>query len=170
MAIIPSSRRSGRSNAIGCATGYAALPPTARRSPSGEVGLPYYTRTEAEARGEAFDEAPYLAQLDDFVRLAAELDRPIALHAVYEDADKALAILDRRGVRRAHFHWYKGSPETTARLAERGCFYLDYARRAVRARDSGAGRDLSARPADGGDGRPLAVRRSVRGGWRRRRP
>lgn len=88
----------------------------------GEVGLPYYTRTEAEARGEAFDEAPYLAQLDVFARLAAELDRPLALHAVYEDADKALDILDRHGVRSAHFHWYKGSPETTARLAARGCF------------------------------------------------
>ncbi|MFC3797946.1 TatD family hydrolase [Cohnella sp. GCM10012308] len=88
----------------------------------GEVGLPYYTRTEAEAGGEAFDEAPYLAQLDVFASLAAELDRPIALHAVYEDADKALAVLDRHGVRRAHFHWYKGAPETTARIAARGYF------------------------------------------------
>ncbi|MDI4646304.1 TatD family hydrolase [Cohnella hashimotonis] len=88
----------------------------------GEVGLPYYTRTEAEARGEAFDEAPYLAQLDVFASLAAELDRPIALHAVYEDADKALDVLDRRGVRRAHFHWYKGAPGTTARIAARGHF------------------------------------------------
>lgn len=88
----------------------------------GEVGLPYYTRTEAEARGEAFEETPYLAQLDVFAGLAAELDRPIALHAVYEDADKALAMLERRGVRRAHFHWYKGAPETTARIAARGYF------------------------------------------------
>ncbi|CAI6024347.1 TatD family hydrolase [Cohnella sp. JJ-181] len=88
----------------------------------GEVGLPYYTRTEAEARGEPFDEAPYLAQLDAFARLAAELDRPIALHAVYEDADKALELMELHGVRRAHFHWYKGASETTARIAASGYF------------------------------------------------
>lgn len=86
----------------------------------GEVGLPYYTRTDARSRGEPFDEAPYVAQLEAFVRLAAELDRPIALHAVYEDADKALDLLARHGVRRAHFHWYKGAPETTARIAAGG--------------------------------------------------
>lgn len=86
----------------------------------GEVGLPYFTRTEAEARGEPFDETPYLAQLDAFVRLAAELDRPIALHAVHEDADKVLELLARHGIRRAHFHWYKGAPETTARIAAAG--------------------------------------------------
>ncbi|MBB6675503.1 TatD family hydrolase [Cohnella nanjingensis] len=88
----------------------------------GEVGLPYYTRTEAEERGEAFDEAPYVRQLDRFAALAAELDRPIALHAVYEDADKALDILARRGVRRAHFHWFKGSPATVARLIAEGYY------------------------------------------------
>lgn len=86
----------------------------------GEVGLPYYTRTEAEARGEPFDEAPYIAQLEAFVRIAAELDRPLALHAVYEDADKALALLEQYGVRRAHFHWYKGAPDTTAAIAAKG--------------------------------------------------
>jgi len=86
----------------------------------GEVGLPYYTRMEAEARGEPFDEEPYFAQLETFVRLASELERPIALHAVYEDADKALALLARHGVRKAHFHWYKGSSETTARIAAAG--------------------------------------------------
>ncbi|NIK75693.1 TatD DNase family protein [Paenibacillus castaneae] len=87
----------------------------------GEVGLPYYTRTEAEAEGRSFDEQPYLELLERFAALAAELDRPIVLHAVYEDADKACSILEKHHVRRAHFHWFKGSADTIRRMAARGC-------------------------------------------------
>lgn len=88
----------------------------------GEVGLPYYTRTEVEqaAQGEFFDEAPYLKLLGLFAALAAELDRPIVLHAVYEDADKACDILEKHGVRRVHFHWFKGSKEVVQRMAANG--------------------------------------------------
>jgi len=86
----------------------------------GEVGLPYYARQEAEQAGRPFDLAPYIAQLDRFVRLAKELDRPIALHAVYEDADLALDLLERHGVSKAHFHWFKGSPQTVSRIVRRG--------------------------------------------------
>ncbi|SDT44376.1 TatD DNase family protein [Paenibacillaceae bacterium GAS479] len=86
----------------------------------GEVGLPYYTRTEQEAAGEAFDESGYLDILRRFASLAAELDRPLILHAVYEDASKTAALLREYGVRRAHFHWYKGDSETTRLLAESG--------------------------------------------------
>lgn len=88
----------------------------------GEVGLPYYARTDAEARGEPFDEAPYVRQLERFAALAAELDRPIALHAVYEDADKALDVLERYRVRKAHFHWFKGSRATVERMIRGGCY------------------------------------------------
>ncbi|QNK54667.1 TatD family hydrolase [Paenibacillus sp. PAMC21692] len=88
----------------------------------GEVGLPYYKRTEAEEAGEPFDETPYLLLLESFVALAAELDRPIVLHAVYEDADKACSLLERYGVRKAHFHWFKGSPDTMRRMAEAGYY------------------------------------------------
>ncbi|NBC69103.1 TatD family deoxyribonuclease [Paenibacillus sacheonensis] len=86
----------------------------------GEVGLPYYTRTEAETAGRPFDEAPYVALLERFVKLAAELDAPIVLHAVYEDGDKACDLLERYGVRRAHFHWFKGAEETIRRMAANG--------------------------------------------------
>ncbi|MFD0711207.1 TatD family hydrolase [Paenibacillus sp. GCM10027626] len=86
----------------------------------GEVGLPYYTRTEAEAKGEEFDESPYLNLLSQFVQLAAELDLPIVLHAVYEDADKALDLLERYQVRYAHFHWFKGSEATVSRMMSNG--------------------------------------------------
>ncbi|MEK3882066.1 TatD family hydrolase [Paenibacillus sp. PL2-23] len=88
----------------------------------GEVGLPYYMRTERQAKGEAFDEARHLKLLEAFVRLAAELNRPIVLHAVYEDADKACELLCKHGVKRAHFHWFKGSAETTSRMAQAGYF------------------------------------------------
>ncbi|MCM3746077.1 TatD family hydrolase [Paenibacillus pasadenensis] len=86
----------------------------------GEVGLPYYTRTELEAAGETFDESGYVQILRQFASLAAELDRPLILHAVYEDASKAAAVLREFGVKRAHFHWYKGDAETTRLLAEAG--------------------------------------------------
>ena len=88
----------------------------------GEVGLPYYTRTEAEGKGGSFDEQPHLALLDRFAALAAELDRPIALHTVYEDAEKACEILERRGVRRAHFHWFKGPEAAIRRMIARGWY------------------------------------------------
>ncbi|MHA6484564.1 TatD family hydrolase [Paenibacillus sp. strain BS8-2] len=86
----------------------------------GEVGLPYYKRSEAVAEGAAFDEEPYIELLECFVALAAELNRPIVLHAVYEDADKVCNLLERYGVRDAHFHWFKGSAETMERMVKAG--------------------------------------------------
>ncbi|EFM13000.1 TatD-related deoxyribonuclease [Paenibacillus curdlanolyticus YK9] len=86
----------------------------------GEVGLPYYTRTEREAAGHAFDETPYLQMLEQFAALAAELDRTLVLHAVYEDAAKACELLDKHQVRRAHFHWFKGDAETIDRMIRTG--------------------------------------------------
>lgn len=86
----------------------------------GEVGLPYYTRLEASQAGMPFDEKPYLELLERFAALASEVDRPIVLHAVYEDAAKACDILERHGVRRAHFHWFKGSEDDVRRMAASG--------------------------------------------------
>jgi TatD DNase family protein len=86
----------------------------------GEVGLPYYLRTKALKAGRSFDEAPYLQLLARFCALAAELDRPIVLHAVHEDAGKACELLEKYGVRRAHFHWFKGTAETVQLMIARG--------------------------------------------------
>ncbi|MCZ8519842.1 MULTISPECIES: TatD family hydrolase [Paenibacillus] len=88
----------------------------------GEVGLPYYLRQAAEARGEAWAMDGYIRLLDRFIALAAELDKPIVLHAVYEDADIALDLLERHGVHRAHFHWFKGSGDTLRRMMRLGCY------------------------------------------------
>ncbi|GLX71203.1 TatD family hydrolase [Paenibacillus glycanilyticus] len=86
----------------------------------GEVGLPYYDRTSAEESGTPFDEAPYIALLDQFAALAAELDRPIVLHAVYEDGAKACDIMERHQVKKVHFHWFKGDEATVERMIRLG--------------------------------------------------
>ncbi|MFF2484547.1 TatD family hydrolase [Paenibacillus sp. NPDC058071] len=88
----------------------------------GEVGLPYYNRTEAEEQGRPFDEAPYIRTLERFAALAAELDRPLVLHAVYEDGAKACEIAAKHGVRRVHFHWFKGDEATIERMIASGCY------------------------------------------------
>jgi len=88
----------------------------------GEVGLPYYRRREAEAKGERFDLEPYMELLDRFAALAVKLDVPLALHCVYDDAAAACAVLEKRGVAKAHFHWYKGDDRTTERIAANGWF------------------------------------------------
>lgn len=88
----------------------------------GEVGLPYYKRTELEAQGKLFDLAPYIALLDRFIRLSADLDKPIILHAVYEDADIVCDLLEQHGVTAAHYHWFKGSEHTSQRMARNGYY------------------------------------------------
>lgn len=91
----------------------------------GEVGLPYYTKREALQAGLAFDEQPYVALLERFMACAARWDAPVVLHAVYEDAHKALDMLERHRVRRAHFHWFKGDAEAVRRIV-RGGYYVSF--------------------------------------------
>jgi TatD DNase family protein len=86
----------------------------------GEVGLPYYNQKEALERGENFEEKPYIDLLERFIMLAAELNKPIVLHAVYEDADIACDLLQKHGVKEAHFHWFKGSDATISRMIQAG--------------------------------------------------
>ncbi|WP_245339283.1 TatD family hydrolase [Paenibacillus shirakamiensis] len=88
----------------------------------GEIGLPYYMRTELEAKGNHLDLAPYIQMLDQMLALAKELDKPVILHAVYEDADIVCDRLEAHGIKRAHFHWFKGSSQTVQRMADRGYF------------------------------------------------
>lgn len=88
----------------------------------GEVGLPYYNRTESEARGESYDLNPYIALLERFIGLSIELNKPIILHAVYEDADIVCGLLEKHGVTTAHFHWFKGPKHTVRRMAKNGYY------------------------------------------------
>lgn len=88
----------------------------------GEVGLPYYMRQEALQLGENFEDQLYIQLLEVFVQLASEWNVPIVLHAVYEDAEIACDLLEKYGVKKAHFHWFKAEKKTVERLVERGYF------------------------------------------------
>ena len=80
----------------------------------GEVGLPYYLREE----NPSLDLAPYEELLEVFIRQAKDFNKPIILHAIYEDADIAVSLLEKSSIRKAHFHWFKGSANTLRRLQE----------------------------------------------------
>jgi TatD DNase family protein len=88
----------------------------------GEVGLPYYLRKEAEDQGKRFDLAPYLELLDRFAAISVSLRKPLILHAVYEDADLVCDLLNKHGVKQAHFHWFKGSESTIERMISAGYY------------------------------------------------
>lgn len=88
----------------------------------GEIGLPYYRRLEAEERGEQLDYTHYVQLLECFLELAAKLDKPVVLHAVYEDADLVCDLLQKHGIQKAHFHWFKGAPQTVQRMIEAGYY------------------------------------------------
>src|SRR5699024_8022176 len=69
----------------------------------GEVGLPYYSRKE----NPSIELAPYLDLLERFIQFAVRFDKPIVLHAIYEDANIVYDLLEKYRVERAHFHWFK---------------------------------------------------------------
>lgn len=88
----------------------------------GEVGLPYYTRQLNDRQSKMLDTEPYIDLLDKFIQLAVKLDKPIVLHAVFEDAAMACDLLEVHNWNKAHFHWYKGDPQTTERMMRNGYF------------------------------------------------
>ena len=88
----------------------------------GEVGLPYYNRIEKEKNRETFQIEPYIELLEQFMQKAAQWNKPIILHAVYEDADIACDLLERYSISKTHFHWFKGSEKTVERMKRNGYF------------------------------------------------
>lgn len=82
----------------------------------GEVGLPYYLRQEQPG----LDVTPYVDVLECFIRKAAQLDLPIALHAVYDDGEIVCDLLEKYSVSRAHFHWFKGEDHVLQRIVANG--------------------------------------------------
>lgn len=91
----------------------------------GEIGLPYYSRADALKRGEPWDMKPYIQLLDELLQLAASLNKPVILHAVYEDALLACDLLEKHGIQHAHFHWFKGPQEAIARMIKNG-YYISF--------------------------------------------
>jgi TatD DNase family protein len=80
----------------------------------GEVGLPYYLRKKA--KGSRFPYRAYLEVLEQFIVLAKKLNKPIILHAIYDDASAVCDLLEKHNVRKAHFHWFKGDQKTMGRM------------------------------------------------------
>lgn len=76
----------------------------------GEIGLPYYSQVR--------EKKPYVELLDAFLQLANKWNKPVALHAIYEDASIACDLLERNNVKKAHFHWFKGDETTISRMIE----------------------------------------------------
>lgn len=83
----------------------------------GEVGLPYYKNLE-----EQIDYVPYIQLLEKFISLAKELNKPIILHAVYEDAETVCNLLEKYFIKKAHFHWFKGDDYTIKRMIKNEYF------------------------------------------------
>lgn len=87
----------------------------------GEVGLPYYLRKEEKD----IELEAYLELLEQFILLAKEVDKPIILHAIYEDAPLACSLLEKHSVTNAHFHWFKGDQKTLERMKANG-YYISF--------------------------------------------
>lgn len=84
----------------------------------GEVGLPYYLRKDDPG----IPLEPYVELLELFIRQAVVLNKPIILHAIYEDAPLVCDLLEKHSVKQAHFHWFKGDQKTVERMKRNGYF------------------------------------------------
>lgn len=84
----------------------------------GEVGLPHYLRRNDSS----IKIEPYIELLEVFIKKAALLDKPIIVHAVYEDAPIVCDLLEKHSIKRAHFHWFKGDQHTIERMIENGYY------------------------------------------------
>lgn len=86
----------------------------------GEVGLPYYLRKKA--KDSRFPYRGYVEVLEQFIVLAKKLDKPLILHAIYDDASAVCDLLEKHNGRKAHFHWFKGDQKTMERMVENKYF------------------------------------------------
>ena len=86
----------------------------------GEVGLPYYLRQDGAVSNVQHEQ--YIEVLVEFIQLAKSLDKPIVLHAVYDDAPVVCDLLEKHSITKAHFHWFKGDDITVTRMARNGYF------------------------------------------------
>jgi TatD DNase family protein len=86
----------------------------------GEVGLPYYLRSEQKVS--PYDFGKYIELLEQFIKLAKKWEKPIVLHAVYDDAPIACDLLEKHSIEKAHFHWFKGDRKTIERIIANGYF------------------------------------------------
>lgn len=78
----------------------------------GEVGLPYYLRQ----KDPFIERELYENILEQFVKQAVIYNKPIILHAIYDDAPIVCQLLEKCSIKKAHFHWFKGDQQTIDRL------------------------------------------------------
>lgn len=88
----------------------------------GEVGLPYYLREDQKVSRSRSQYGKYIDYLETFLKIARKWNKPIALHAVYDDAPIVCDLLEKHSVTKAHFHWFKGDEKTISRMIEAGYF------------------------------------------------
>ncbi|MCD4838304.1 TatD family hydrolase [Neobacillus sedimentimangrovi] len=84
----------------------------------GEVGLPYYLRKDGKVSAPEYGQ--YLELLETFLVLAKKWEKPIVLHAVYDDAPVVCDLLEKHNITKALFHWFKGDQKTTSRMMTNG--------------------------------------------------
>lgn len=84
----------------------------------GEVGLPYYLKKEQKISLQQYEQ--YKEILELFIIAAKKWQKPIVLHAIYNDAPAVCDLLEKHSIAHAHFHWFKGDMRTLERLAANG--------------------------------------------------
>lgn len=84
----------------------------------GEIGLPYYLRRKEPT----IPLEAYIELLEQFIMLAKKWNKPVLLHAVYEDAQIACNLLEKYSIEKAHFHWFKGDIATIERMIDNGYY------------------------------------------------
>src|SRR5699024_3992093 len=84
----------------------------------GEVGLPHYLRREDPS----IPLEPYLELIEQFIEKSGQLQKPIVLHAVYEDAPLVCNLLEAYSIEQAHFHWFKEEIKTIKRMITNGYY------------------------------------------------
>ena len=86
----------------------------------GEVGLPYYLRREQNNKN--FPLSLYIDLLEQFILIAKRWNKPLILHAIYEDARLVCDLLEKHSMQKAHFHWFKGDEVTIERMIKNGYY------------------------------------------------
>lgn len=84
----------------------------------GEIGLPYYLKK----KDSTIQTDAYIDVLEEFIKAAVQWNKPVVLHAIYDDAPVVIDLLEKYSIKRAHFHWFKGDKRTLQHMAENGYF------------------------------------------------
>ncbi len=88
----------------------------------GEVGLAHYSLEELDEKRKKKVYAESLCILEDFIRIAKDIKKPIVLHAIEESAHDAIGLLDKYEIESALFHWFEGDEKALGMIVERGYY------------------------------------------------